>query len=230
MLKRNLGSFETSYKLSKIIIEPALSNLVDDRDYIYLLLISSLNSEERKWTYENLISLKCTIEQIVNESHKKWKKDAFLEFDEEAIKEMINEAISIAETISKAPSFVEYVGNMTRENCVYKKLKEELIALGEEYVKKAYRELEDPIRERGERYFVEIFSTILLEYYDILQEADIISLISRYNNKEDVENDVELKIVYPLCKVLAILIDETRDYQERYFENIDKIEINWAMK
>lgn len=217
MLKRNWNCFEISCGL-KSIIDRTLSNFANnEEDYINLLFISALEPEEKECVNKEK-DLKSTITEIVNQSGKKYKKDAYLEYDEKAIKEMINEAFSISRAISTAPSFVEYVGNMTKENYVYHKLKEQLIFVSEMVLKNIYIDYDEPIRKFGvrpcaSRFFGQIFSTILLEYYDILKETDIIFLIEDYNMKKDIRDDIELKIIYPLCRVLSDLIYEVIEYE-----------------
>lgn len=208
MLKRNWNSFGISCRL-KSIIDRTLSNFEDnEEDYINLLFISALEPEEKEHVNKEK-DLKSTITEMVNQSGKKYKKDAYLEYDEDAIKEMINEVISISRAISAAPSFVEYVGNITKENYVYRQLKEQFIVVGEEILKKIYKDFDEPKRKFGVScYFGEVFSTILLEYYDILKRANITSIIENYNMKKDIRDDIELRIIYPLCCVLSDLIYE----------------------
>lgn len=219
MLKRNLDTLEISCSLSDIISD-IVCNYKDNTNYIHEFLMSLLNIKNKERFRKNNFDF--FVEQIVCESERKRYEDS------KRVNEIVKSVINISETLSKNPAFIENIQNIIKQDDFFKEIREEFVNTGKSMLSMLSEYDEDGSLKHymldGEKFFASSISKITPEFYYILEKANILLLISRYNkNDKYLKLDLKFGIINPLCALIQeLLVEEKARFLDLYIKLREK--------
>lgn len=204
MLKRYGDSAEMPSAIRDFIECHYINN--DHANHVEKFFEALLDEDEHFIVPTFLIDL---IYVVVYYSDIKYSKED-LKIIKKRIFKIMSEVINISDALESNISFTNHLVETIKKNEFFRKLKREFASTRKSMLL-ALNEEEAYIKEYYENFFASCLSQITPEFYFILKEADILTLISRYNeNDKCIDDDLTLKVIKPLCGVLEILLIEEK--------------------
>ena len=221
MLKRNGDCTEMSCNVADVIND-LIASRKDDVNNVHNILLSSLNEDEKVYAKEN--SLSSLIYEVANVSSSVYKENFTL--DEEKLKELVREVMNISDALGSNTSFTKHLEKMIKKSEFFRRVEDEFTTTRENILS-IMKKCDEKDVAFAKTYYENLFSIcisqITSEFYFILKKADILTLISRYNeNDREINLDLTFKVVNPLCAVLeTLLIEEKSNFFDlfvKYFK------------